>query len=183
MLCHLLANRLYLFITFPIRRRTKSFLHCFHPSIHPSIPIDHPKHYPTWIHITKHPVYIAHEENRSNVSMSRKREPLSRSVIIRNVRALARPTLDVHTMHFSRQLPASLLPWDVSQANQCDAYPEFTGETGWELSGEGWKGASFGFVVWLALFFDEFYIYGRIVSPVMRTNWSNEYFCIQGVSF
>lgn len=29
--------------------------------------------------------------------------------------------------------------------------PEFTGETGWELSGEGegggWKGASFGFVV------------------------------------
>lgn len=102
-----------------------------------SIPIDHSKHYPTWIHITKHPVYIAHEENRSNVSMSRKREPLSGSVIIRNVRALARPTLDVHTMHFSRRLPAALLPWDVSQANQCDAYPEFTGETGWELSGEG----------------------------------------------
>lgn len=42
------------------------FIVSFRPS--PSIT----KHYPTWIHITKHPVYIAHEENRSNVSMSRK---------------------------------------------------------------------------------------------------------------
>ena len=79
--------------------------------------------------------------------------------MIRNVRALARPTLDVHTMHFSRRLPAALLPWDVSQANQCDAYRNLPGR----LAGNylvrvkvGWKGAKL-WIRSLILFFDEFH--------------------------